>query len=86
MYKFNKQKDEAEELLRNVKEEAKSVSGLVDEAQNLMYRVMSSMREMVGYVEQNWFTGERNKMVGCLLAMMMIILGIFLGLVFYMEG
>ena len=82
MYKFNKQKDEAEELLRNVKEEAKSVSGLVDEVQNLMDRVMSNMREMVGYVDQNWFMGERNKMVACLVGVMMIISGIFLARVF----
>ena len=85
MSEFNKQKDEAKELLENEKEEAKSVSGLMDEAQNMMDRVMTSMREMVGYVEQNWFMGERDKMVACLVGVMMIILGIFLGLVFYME-
>ena len=82
MSEFNKQKDEAKELLGNVNEEAKSVSVLMNEAQNLLDRVMTSMREMVGYVEQNWFMGERNKMVACLVGLMMIILGIFLALVF----
>ena len=82
MSEFNKQKDEAKELLENVKEEAKSVSGPMDEAQNLVDRVMTSMREMVGYVEQNWFMGERNKMVACLVGVMMIISGIFLARVF----
>ena len=74
MSEFNKQKDEAKELLENVKEEAKSVSGLMDEAQNLMDRVMTSMREMVGYVEQNWFLGDRRKMVAFMLGVMVIII------------
>ena len=86
MSELNKQIDEAKELLENVKEEANSVSGLMDEAQNQMDSVMTSMREMVGYVEQSWFMGERDKMVACLVGVMMIILGIFLGLVFYMEA
>ena len=85
MSKFNKQKEEAEELLENVKEEAKSVAGLVDDAQNLMERIMTSMREMVGYVEQNWFMGDRRKMVASMVGVMMIIFGIFLGLLFYKE-
>ena len=85
MSKFNKQKEEAEELLENVKEEAKSVAGLVDEAQNLMDRIMTSMREMVGYVEQNWFMGDRRKMVASMVGVMLIIFGISLGLLFYKE-
>jgi hypothetical protein len=85
MSKFNKQKEEAEELLENVKEEAKSVAGLVDDAQNLMERIMTSMGEMVGYVEQNWFMGDRRKMVASMVGVMMIIFGIFLGLLFYKE-
>ena len=101
MSELNKKKDEAKELPENVKEGAKSVSGLVDEAknfmggimtimvgyvENLVDRIKTSMGEMVGYVEQNWFMGERDKMVACLVGVMMIILGIFLGLVFYMEA
>jgi predicted small metal-binding protein len=82
MSEFNTQKDEAKELLENVKEEAKSVSGLMEQAQNLVDRVMTRMREMVEYVEQNWFMGEWNKMVACMVGVMMIILGIFLALVF----
>ena len=85
MSKLNKQKEEAEELLENVKEEAKSVAGLVDDAQNLMERIMTSMREMVGYVEQNWFMGDRRKMVASMVGVMMIIFGISLGLLFYKE-
>ena len=98
MSELNKKKDEAEELPENVKEEVKSVSGLVDEVknfmggimtimvgyvENLMDRIKTSMREMVGYVEQNWFMGDRRKMVACIVGVMMIILGISLGLVFY---
>ena len=98
MSELNKKKDEAKELPENVKEGAKSVSGLVDEAknfmggimtimvgyvENLMDRIKTSMREMVGYVEQNWFMGDRRKMVACIVGVMMIILGISLGLVFY---
>ena len=85
MYKFNKQKEEAQELLENVKEEAKSVYGLVDEAQNLMDRVMTSMREMVVYVEQNWFMEDKKKMVASMVGVMVIIFGISLGLFFYKE-
>ena len=93
--------DEAKRLPANVKEEAKAVSGLVNEAKNfmggimtimvgfvehIMDRIMTSMREMVGYVEQNWFMGDRNKMVACMVGVMMIIFGISLGLLFYKEG
>ena len=77
------------------KEEAKSLSGLVDHARNLMERIMQGVAgyvagEMVGrvcgYVEQNWFMGDRKKMVVSMAGVIFLGLGIFLGLIFYKEG
>ena len=98
MSKLNKKKEETAELPDNVKEEDKSVSGLVDEAkyfmggimtimvgyvENLMDRIKTSMREIVEYVEQNWFMGGKRKMVASMVGVMMIIFGISLCVVFY---
>jgi hypothetical protein len=64
------------------KEESKTVGDLVNQGKDLMGRVMVSMREMFGSMEQKWFQGDRSKMVASMVAGMMIILGMFLYLVF----
>ena len=85
MSDFNKHKDEADKLIQNVKEEAESVADLMNQGESLGERVMASLREMVRSLEENWFQGDREKMVGSMVGIMMLILGIFLYLVFY-EG
>ena len=82
-------------MFNKQKEEAKSVPGLLDHAKNLMERIMRGVAgyvagEMVGwacgYVEQNWFMGNRNKMVATMAGVIFLGLGIYLGLLFYKEG
>ena len=82
MSDFNQQKEKAERLLSNAKEESKPVGDLMNQGKGLMERVMVSMGEMVGSVEQNWFQGDRSKMVASVVGVMVIILGMFLYLVF----
>ena len=81
-------------MFNKQKEEANTVPGLLDHAKNLMEKIMKVVAgyvagEMVGwvcgYVEQNWFMGDRYKMVASMAGVIFLGLGIFLGLVFYKE-
>ena len=76
-------KENAEEVLENTKE---SVSGTVTEGQDCMERVMANMKEMVRGVEENFFQGDRAKMVACMVGVVMmaaIILGTMIYLIFF---
>jgi maltodextrin utilization protein YvdJ len=82
-------KEEAKSVSRQVVvDEAKNfmdgmMTIMVGYVENLMDRIKTSMREIVEYVEQNWFMGGKRKMVASMVGVMMIIFGISLGVVFY---
>ena len=60
-----------------------SVSGMVNEGQTRMERVKNNMKEMVRRVEENYFQGDRSKMVAFMVGVAILILGISLSMVFY---
>ena len=82
MSELFQQKDEAENLLETAREKFKNVSGLMKQGKSLLERVLETMREMIGSVEQNLFQGDRTKMVATVVGGMMIFLGLFFYLVF----
>ena len=81
MSELFQQKDEAENLLETARDEFKNVSGLMKQGKSLLERVLVTMREMIGSVEQNLFQGDRSKMVATVVGGMIIFLVFFLYLV-----